>query len=205
MSSRYVWARNNVSQTAIANGSNAGRELHVPIASGDVFWYWTRGGGYSTLNNGPIFIRYGEGYSISGGGYVIDNSTLGEIPDGTQILEDGNGYKIATLSESGVIYWGVSQSSANKYEHLYKASDRAYGSDVSFYLTYIHSSGTGQYWNFRASGAYTVSGSGAVYELAKGAANGTVSNAAQDTYPPRDNRVLSYRYWPLRSPRSSPR
>ena len=189
MSSRYVWARNDVSQTAIAN-VDADRALHVPIASGDDFWYWTRGGGYSTLNNGPIYIRYGEGYSISGGGYVIDDSTLAEIPDGTKIMENGGGYKIATLSESGVMYWGVSQTSANKYEHLYKASYQCYGGTVSFLLTYIYSSGQGQYWNIRASGAYTVYGSGAVYELAKGAANGTVSNAAQGTYPPRDNRPL---------------
>ena len=32
-----------------------------------------------------------------------------------------------------------------------------------------------------------------------------LSNASQNAYPPRDNCVLSYRYWPLRSPRSSPR
>ena len=204
MSSRYVWARNDVSQTAIAN-VDADRALHVPIASGDDFWYWTRGGGYSTLNNGPIYIRYGEGYSISGGGYVIDDSTLAEIPDGTKIMENGGGYKIATLSESGVMYWGVSQTSANKYEHLYKVSYQCYGGTVSFFLTYVHSSGIGQYWRISASGAYTLYGSGAVYELAKGAANGTVSNAAQGTYPPRDNCVLSYIYWPLRSPRSSPR
>ena len=44
-----------------------------------------------------------------------------------------------------------------------------------------------------------------VYQAIKGEASGATSNASQSTYPPRDNCVLSYRYWPLRSPRSSPR
>lgn len=39
----------------------------------------------------------------------------------------------------------------------------------------------------------------------RGTKVGTISNASSSTYPPRDNCVLSYRYWPLRSPRSSPR
>ena len=115
-------------------------------------------------------------------------------------MEDGGGYKIATLSESGVMYWGVSQTSANKYEHLYKASYQCYGGTVSFLLTYIYSSGQGQYWNIRASGAYTLYGSGAVYELAKGAANGTVSNAAQGTYPPRDYASKSANICPYKVP-----
>lgn len=40
---------------------------------------------------------------------------------------------------------------------------------------------------------------------APGAFVATLSNAASSTYPPRDNCVLSYIYWPLRSQRSSPR
>lgn len=195
MSLRYVWSKSNITRSQLNSYLPTGRELHVDVNAKDSFWSWSSSGSYSVLENGPVYIRYGSDYSISNGGFAIEDSTLVEIEDGTRILKNGNGFKIAELSSSDTIYWGVSSGSANKFDRLYQATYRS-GDNVEFYLTYISSSGIGEYFNFRVNGAQSVTGNGYVYALAKGTSVGTASNTSSTAYPPRSYAPKLANIWP---------
>lgn len=206
MSSRYVWARSTLDKSQIARYSPSGGDLSFKPYPSDVFWSWEKESQGYTIRNGPVYYRYGSGYSIQNGKFTIDNSTLFTIEDGERIYATSSyaSITIAELGTSAQIYWGVSNSSNNSFSRLYYANVHS-TDDMTLSDTYNSSSGEGENYRIDSGPLSTPSGNAYIYDIGKGTANGTVSNAAQGTYPPRDNCVLSYRYWPLRSPRSSPR
>lgn len=193
MSSRYVWARSTLDKSQIARYSPSGGDLSFKPYPSDVFWSWKKDSLGYTIRNGPVYYRYGSGYSIQNGKFTIDNSTLFTIEDGERI-DTTSSYARITIAELGTsaqIYWGVSNSSNNSFSRLYYA-DVSSSDDITLADSYNSSSGIGERYELKAGPLASVRGNAYIYDIGKGTANGTVSNAAQGTYP-QDG--VSGNYW----------
>ena len=199
MSTRFVWGRNNLTaQNGQQEEVGLGGNLNI-IERGNVDWRVT--GDIVLMFAKPYPVVYsGPYYTITNGRFVVSSATRYTSNDGktVQIMSVPDG-------DSETAYFGVSSSGQNSFDYLYCITYAANSLDQLYVRLEPDKSWGAHIRTNQGSVTASFEGSGYSMTIVKGSASGNVSNAASSTYPPRDNCVLSYRYWPLRSPRSSPR
>ena len=191
MSTRYVWSKSSIGSRIIKTYGMAtpfDKIAVLPIESNDIFWSFSRRGGYPYFADGPVYVRHGSGYSVQGGALTLIDSEQTVINNGDR----GDSYSaIATFKNTGKIntYLGVTNiDGGNQFEHIYHIDANWVDSSIISTNVFISASGdSGNATEFQGSFPandmlqdYT----GQVYGLGKGTSSlGTISNASSSTYP----------------------
>lgn len=198
MSTRFVWSRSNLVAVQIATWPDDGISAAVQVSpvTEDRFWSWSgddlRG---RVLQNGPINLLYGDSYSIVNGRFVINNPSTAFISARTSTEYQSDKSKVTFNNGSIIVngsstkYFGIAQTSVNAFDFIYKCtitfSSGDGDVDCDTELS-IRSNGSNDIIRFFAyhGGWYSADNADSfTYELGKGSAVGTVSNAAASTYP----------------------
>ena len=213
MSNRYVWQRFNLAYTAayspmtvkdrrLASGGRANVWYGVP---GYTFDEWTGGSGGGLSK--PVYAAVASSFTMSGNKFKLTNPavTVSELVD-----------------DSGLYDLSVPITILNSYFYFVTRDSRISGSTTfsEIYRVKVTADTDTIYANIFTGNHYGNSqpclqfslGSMSISERTdltfekmtavgtKGTANGTVSNSASSTYPPRDYPSKSARIWPYSAP-----
>lgn len=220
MSNRYVWNRYNISYTDKNVRS-------IPVSdgySGAAMVDLSDAGSYD-YSSAKYFVM-APTYNFSNGKYTLQS---GQVGDGrtvalsrvslsaswTTITDAAREYYVQKNSSDedqyNFSFWvGIgetsNQTAFERIIHFNFGADAKWGSASSALKSArvrTNSNGTLEVW--LVGGHYTLGPNyttcyGRYVETTKGTANGTVSNSASSTYPPRDYPSKSARIWPYSAP-----
>ena len=211
MSTRYVWNRSNFSVQKTGEAGYSSYDITVNCLDEDVFWSHTNAGNYHEITNGPIYFIYGSGYTIANGGIQITGAALTSIPNGTR--GSSTRFNLVVIPDTDIgahsydvdWYIGISKNSSltQGFTHVYRITGHLDNDTLTIHsirgmCIYNATSTTFLCADVDSVGVVDVSrtSSTGIYSLAKGTANGIVSNAASSTYPPQNYASKSARMCP---------
>ena len=212
MSSRYVWQRSNVAYTAAYSAMDVESSSYMGSGYYRIFQgvpdytfsEWTGGpaGGLSE----PVYAAVASSFTMRGNRFKLTNPAVTE----SEPYDDGSGlYELSVpiTTLDSYFYFVTSDSSisaSTTFTKIYRVKATA-NRDTIYAGVCPHNT----YGNSRPCLEFTAGMSAQVTSLTfeemtatgtKGTANGTVSNSASSTYPPRDYVSKSARIWPYSVP-----